>query len=84
MSAVALKPVPNQPYAILAITTNNELADNTSQDVATVTLRGQYDNPTSGTMVTFTVGSGATFANNTTTANCSTDNGGQCSVGIKS
>ena len=82
--ATAKRPVPIQPYATLEITTNNQLADNTAQDVAVVTLRGQFDNPSSGVTVTFTVGAGATFSNNTTTQTCSTNSSGQCSLGIKS
>jgi hypothetical protein len=64
----------------LAITTNNQFADNIALDVARVTLTGSDGNLMGGVMATFTVAAPATLVSTT----CTTAGNGQCSVNIKS
>jgi len=64
----------------LAITTNNQLANGTAQDVAQVTLHDAANGPAAGIGVSFTVAAGASLVSSF----CFTDVNGQCTVGITS
>jgi len=64
----------------LAVTTNNQLANNSSQDVVQVTLRDAANVPVRSTNVTFTVAAGATLSG----SSCFTNSNGQCQVGVRS
>jgi adhesin/invasin len=80
VNATPTKRPANAPNASLAITSNNAVADGTSQDIATVTVKDQTNSPAGGITVTFTVSAGANLVSNT----CVTGFSGTCSVAITS
>ena len=64
----------------LTVTTNNQLANNTAQDIVTVTLNDINNQPVANTQVNFTVTGTASLA----AISCTTDILGQCTVGVLS
>jgi adhesin/invasin len=73
---------PAAANSTLTITANNRQADGVAQDVASVLVEDGSNQPAGGVVVTFTVAAGATIVN--AGGQCTTDNSGKCSVGIKS
>ena len=71
---------PSQSDSTLTVTTNNQMANGSSQDIVEVTLLDTNSQPLTDTLVTFSVGAGATLAS----ATCTTDAAGSCTVGVTS